>query len=107
MAQATISASDGLRAVVAAAYGYDAATAYNHIGISSMNGRTDVAGETVSVEDWKAILDYAQNHHLGRLSFWSLNRDRPCDKTNKDAWNCSGISQSPLDFTKILAGYRG
>ena len=43
MAQATISASDGLQAVVAAAYGYDAATAYNHIGISSMNGRTDVA----------------------------------------------------------------
>jgi hypothetical protein len=107
MAQATISASDGLQAVVAAAYGYDAATAYNRIGISSMNGRTDVAGETVSLEDWNAILRYAQNHHLGRLSFWSLNRDRPCDEVNKDAWNCSGIPQQPLDFTKILAAYRG
>lgn len=107
MADATISASDGLQAVVAAAYGYDAATAYNRIGISSMNGRTDVVGETVGIEDWKAILDYARKHRIGRLSFWSLNRDRPCDKTTKDAWNCSGIPQSPLDFTKLLAGYEG
>jgi chitinase len=107
MAEATITASDGLQAVVAAAYGYDAATAYNRIGISSMNGRTDVAGETVSIEDWNAILSYAQNHHLGRLSFWSLNRDRPCDGINKDPPSCSGIGQSPLDFTKILAEYRG
>ena len=107
MAEATISASDGLRAVVAAAYGYDAATAYNRIGISSMNGRTDVAGETVGIEDWKAILDYARKHRIGRLSFWSLNRDRQCDKITKDAWNCSGIEQRPLDFTKILAGYGG
>jgi chitinase len=107
MAQATISASDGLQAVVAAAYGYDVLTAYNHIGISSMNGRTEVAGETVSIEDWNAILSYAQNHHVGRLSFWSLNRDRSCDKVNKDPSSCSGITQSPFDFTKILAAYPG
>jgi hypothetical protein len=107
MAQATISASEGLRTVVADAYGYDAATAYNRIGISSMNGRTDVSGETVSIEDWKAILYYAREHRLGRLSFWSLNRDRPCDDVNKEAWSCSGIGQSPLDFTRILASYTG
>lgn len=103
---ATITSADGLKSVVASAYGYDSDTAYRHIGISSMNGITD-KGETVSIADFNTILSYAESHHIARFTFWSVNRDRQCSGANNGASSCSGISQSPYDFTKIIAKYHG
>ena len=40
-----------------------------------MNGQTDEASETVSLIDFQTILAFAGEHHLGRVSFWSVNRD--------------------------------
>jgi chitinase len=106
MGDASISAVEGLKAAVQSAYGYTDAQTYSRIGLSSMNGKTDVAGELVTVSDFQQILAYAQQKHLARFSFWSINRDRPCGGgTDPDA--CSGISQQPYDFTKIVAQYQG
>jgi len=106
MGDATISAVEGLKARVKTAYGYSDSVAYAHVGLSSMNGKTDEPGELVTVSDFQQILAYAQSKHLARFSFWSVNRDRACG-TGGDADACSGISQQQYDFTKIVAQYQG
>ncbi|MCU7821935.1 chitinase [Kitasatospora sp. DSM 101779] len=107
MGSVTTKAADGLQKAVAGAYGYDSATAYRHIGISSMNGKTDEADETVSTGDFTTMLDYAKAHHLARFTFWAVNRDRACPSGTQAGDSCSGISQSAYAFTKIVAGYHG
>ncbi|MEV7187622.1 chitinase [Kitasatospora sp. NPDC093102] len=106
MGQATVSALDGLKAAVKSAYGYSDDAAYRHIGVSSMNGKTDEAGETVTTGDFRTILGYAQQHHIARFAFWSVNRDRACG-SGTDTEACSSIAQSPYDFTKIVVQYQG
>lgn len=104
MSDLTKKATDGLKNTVKNAYHYSDDDAYKHSGISSMNGKTDV-GEVVNQGDFRNILGYAQQHHLGRLSFWSVNRDRPCSGGGADS--CSGVSQQDWEFTKILSAYQG
>src|SRR5438067_2769584 len=106
MGQVTINASEGLKNAVKSAYGYTDAVAYQHIGISSMNGKTDESDETVSLADFQTILGYAQQHHIARLTFWSLNRDRQCG-AGLDGDSCSGVSQAPYAYTKVLVQYTG
>ncbi|GAA2796645.1 chitinase [Kitasatospora sp. CM 4170] len=106
MGQATVGALNGLKAAVKSAYGYSDDAAYRHIGVSSMNGRTDEAGETVTTADFRTILGYAQQHHLARFAFWAVNRDRACG-SGTDADACSGVAQSPYEFTRIVAQYQG
>jgi hypothetical protein len=102
----TIQATDGLKNTVRNAYGYSDDQAYRHSGISSMNGITD-AGETVTVANFRTILSYAQSHHLARLTFWSVNRDRPCNGGGPGDDTCSGVSQQAWDFTRTFAQYTG
>ncbi|ASO17887.1 hypothetical protein FHR81_005376 [Actinoalloteichus hoggarensis] len=102
MGQDSIRAAEGLQDAVRAAYGYSETEAYQRIGISSMNGMTD-QGETVTQQHFREMLGYAQQHGLARLTFWSVNRDRPC--TGGDVSACSGIGQRPWEFTGILAEY--
>ncbi|MFG2682076.1 lectin [Streptomyces sp. NPDC048392] len=104
MGRLTVRAAEGLKTAVQNAYGYTDDQAYRHTGISSMNGVTD-NGETVTVADFRTILAYARQRHLARLTFWSVNRDRPC--TGGGADTCSGVSQQPWDFTRVLAQYNG
>ncbi|MET7622601.1 chitinase [Streptomyces sp. NPDC005408] len=106
MAATTKSAVDGLKSAVAGAYGLSSDAAYRKVGFSSMNGKTDSAGETVTLNNFKSMISYAQSHHLARVSFWSVNRDRKCG-SGTDADACSGISQNAYDFTKALAIYTG
>jgi hypothetical protein len=104
MGALTVQAAEGLKNRLVAAYGYLADQAYRRSGISSMNGITDV-GETVTVANFRTMLAYAQQHHLARLTFWSVNRDRPCAGGGADS--CSGVAQAAWDFTRVIAGYRG
>jgi hypothetical protein len=96
----TISATEGLKRVLKRTFGYSNAEAYAHMGISSMNGKTD-AGETVDQAAFQKMAYYAAKKGLGRFTFWSVNRDRPCEGEPNA---CSGIDQQPWDFTKIVAG---
>ena len=106
MGQASVGALEGLKNAVKSAYAYSDSVAYRHIGVSSMNGKTDEAGETVTLNDFKTILTYAQQHHIARYAFWSVNRDRSCGSGGAgDA--CSGVSQSPYAYTKVVAQYGG
>ncbi|MET7739430.1 ricin-type beta-trefoil lectin domain protein [Streptomyces sp. NPDC005385] len=104
MGTLTTRAAEGLKTALKNAYGYSDDQAYRDMGISSMNGITD-QNETVTVADFQTILGYAQQHHLARLTFWSVNRDRPC--TSGVADSCSGVGQSDWDYTRVLAKYTG
>ncbi|KOV62263.1 alpha-galactosidase [Streptomyces sp. MMG1121] len=106
MGTLTTRAMEGLKARVKSAYGYSDATAYAHIGLSSMNGRTDDSGERVRVADFATMLGYAQQHHIGRLTYWAVNRDRACG-SGTDGDSCSGVSQQAYDYLKVFARYTG
>lgn len=101
----TVNATEGLKAKLKSTFGWDDATAYAHIGISGMNGLSDQQ-ELTSTATWTSIRDWANSHHIARLAFWSVNRDRPCPGGGVVS-NCSGISQSNWQFTSITAGFTG
>lgn len=101
----TVNATEGLKNKLKSAFGWDDATAYAHIGISGMNGLSDQQ-ELTSPATWTQIRDWANSHHIARLAFWSVNRDRPCPGGGVVS-NCSGISQSNWQFTSITAGFTG
>jgi chitinase len=107
MGQTSIKAAEGLEHEVATRYGLSSALAYERVGISSMNGTTDESDETVSAANFQVMLAFAQQHHLGRLTFWSVNRDRPCAAKGGESDACSGIEQQPYEFSDLLAQYHG
>ena len=107
MGHASTRALAGLAGDLAAAYHLSLAGAYERAGISSMDGQTDEASETVSVEDFRTILAFAQAHDLARFSFWAVNRDRACSGGLTPGEDCSGIAQTPYAFTDVIAEYHG
>ena len=106
MGRVSITAAEGLKDMLMAAYHEPAGAAYRTMGISSMNGVTDESDEVVTLHDFRTMLAYAQAHHLARFTFWSVNRDRPC-RAGLGADSCSSIAQAPFAFTTLVAGYGG
>jgi chitinase len=80
--------------------------AWSHIGATPMIGQNDTVPEVFSLTDATALLAFAREHHLLRLSMWSLNRDRDCGPNYANVEivspNCSGVSQSTNAFTAIF-----
>lgn len=107
MGHASIKAVEGLAHDLVSAYGISLPAAYEHTGISSMNGETDEASENLSVEDFQTMLGFAQEHHLARLTFWAINRDRPCEGSENAGEDCSGIAQQPFAFSEVITQYHG
>ncbi|MGD0880357.1 MAG: chitinase [Acidimicrobiales bacterium] len=107
MGATSVAAAQGLHDDLMAAYGESSSAAYAHMGISSMNGRTDETDETVSLADFQTILTYAQDNHLARLTFWMVDRDRPCPAGTAPGNTCSGIAQAPYAFTALDARFQG
>ena len=91
-------------------YGWTAAQAWSHLGITLMNGHTDQPSELFEQSDFDNILAFAQANGAALYSFWSVNRDFECPAGAVEPWNpgtCSGITQDPYDFTKIIVRYDG
>ncbi|RJQ80437.1 chitinase [Pseudonocardiaceae bacterium YIM PH 21723] len=104
MAAFTKTSVDRLKEAVKTAFGLTDDQAYRKVGLSSMNGITDPPYlEKVTLDAWKQIVAWAQEKHLGRVSFWSVNRDYGCGAGP----TCSGIPQNDWDFTKVLGTYQG
>jgi hypothetical protein len=99
----TVGASEGLKTKLKATFGWTDAQAYAHQGISGMNGLSDQQ-ELTSTATWQNITNWAKSNGLGRLAFWSVNRDRGCAGGGVVS-NCSGIAQGDWDFTRITAGF--
>jgi hypothetical protein len=80
---------------------------YANIGVTPMIGQNDDSAEVFSEANAQTLESFAQQNHLGRLSFWSVDRDQPCGGGVSGLPSCSEISQQSLDFTKIFTKYTG
>jgi len=80
---------------------------YADIGVTPMIGQNDTSGEIFTEADAQSLVSWADTEHLGRLAFWSVDRDQPCTGSVSGLPSCSEISQNALDFTKIFDSYTG
>jgi chitinase len=88
-------------------FGWSGTTAYNHEGVSMMNGRSD-SGEYFYQSDFQTVLSYATSHGLSRYTFWAVNRDRACNPPiSTTSGVCSSVTQNDWDFTKYTATFAG
>jgi hypothetical protein len=53
------------------------------------------------------VESFAVQHSVGRLAFWSVDRDQPCSGTANSLPTCSEISQSSFAFTSAFVPYEG
>src|SRR2546421_11107715 len=98
MAAAAKSAAQG---TLTAARGVGFNIGFGNIGITPMIGNNDSAGEVVSQDNARDIVNWANSNGIGRLAFWSIGRDQPCPGGGVSA-NCSGLGGNSLDFTRIF-----
>ena len=80
---------------------------YANIGVTPMVGQNDDPAEVFTEADAQTLVSFATQNHLGRLAFWSVDRDQPCGGSVSGLPACSQISQQPLDFTRIFLKYTG
>jgi chitinase len=103
--QGALSAFNGM---LTTTFGWTAANAWAHEGISQMNGRSDT-GEIFTQSDFASNLSFATSKGLGRFTFWSVNRDRQCPggASGSTSGTCSSVVQNDWDFTKYGVQFAG
>ena len=80
---------------------------FANIGITPMIGQNDDSAEVFSEANASSVVSFANSNGIGRLAFWSVDRDQPCGGSATGLPACSEISQAKLDFTKIFNGFSG
>jgi chitinase len=81
------------------------AQVWQHMGITPTIGVAS-AGADFRPSDARQLLTWASSHGLGRLSMWSITRDKPCTlDTGVKNDTCSGLDEETGAFTKIFQGF--
>ncbi|GAB2694902.1 cellulose binding domain-containing protein [Kitasatospora kifunensis] len=75
------------------------------VGVTPMLGQNDNADEVFGLNDAQQLLTFAQQNHLGELSFWEVTRDG--NACTGSLFKCTNIQQSPYQFSKLWATYQG
>ena len=95
MGQAAIQAA---QATLSQMKSVDGGYGYGNVGITPMIGTND-DNSTFSLDNAKAVKSWADSNGIGRLAFWSVNRDQSCSALAPHASpTCSGVSQDQLAF---------
>ncbi|MEM1335521.1 MAG: chitinase, partial [Actinomycetota bacterium] len=74
---------------------------WQRVGATPMVGRNDVDGDLFDLDDATRLARFASSVDLGRLSYWSLNRDQTCGVRpdgEPSSPVCSGVEQHDLEF---------
>ena len=102
MGNAAISAAENTLSQMKAVNG---SYTYANVGITPMIGVND-DGSTFTLADASSVASWASGNGIGRLAFWSVDRDQACPGGNGGAASptCSGISQSTGQFTSAFTG---
>jgi hypothetical protein len=103
MGQGAISAA---QATLAQMQSVDPGYTYANLGITPMIGKND-DGSTFTLADAQTVENFAAQNGVGRLAFWSVDRDQPCGGSANSLSTCSEISQSSLAFTDAFVPYEG
>jgi chitinase len=92
----------------------DPARLWQKIGLTPMIGENDVHGQVLDLLDAEGLNSFALERGIGRLSMWSLSRDRTCTPVDRKqvpsgpSPSCSGVKQEEGMFAKLLGnGYIG
>lgn len=88
------------------------ASLWRKVGATPMIGQNDVAGDVFGLDDARDLNRFAVERGVGRMSMWSLNRDRTCSanyaETTVVSDACSGVDQGDERFAPLLAaGFSG
>lgn len=87
-----------------------AAQSWQRLGATAMIGQNDSPDERFELSDARALVNFATDNHVRRLSMWSLNRDQACGPNYADVTivspNCSGVAQRLGQFASILGRFR-
>lgn len=79
---------------------------WSRIGLTPMIGQNDVAGEVLDLDGAAELNRFAQEQGIGRMSYWSANRDRSCAPEDGDPEVandfCSGVEQDDDAFAAVL-----
>jgi hypothetical protein len=103
MGQRAIEAAAHTRAVIADVWpAKSAAQAWRSVAVTVMIGANDDPAEVFSLTDANLLVTDARKNRYGWLSFWSLNRDRPCP-----AATCSGVAQDTYAYAGRFSRYQG
>jgi len=81
------------------------AQVWNMIGVTPMIGQNDNSSEVFYQADMRRLLAFAQQQHLGELAFWDVTRDG--DACTGSLSKCTDITQTPYEFSKMIAPYQG
>ncbi|WP_327071279.1 glycosyl hydrolase family 18 protein [Kitasatospora sp. NBC_01250] len=103
MGQGSVAAA---QATLAQMQSVDPSYTYANLGITPMIGKND-DGSTFTLADAQTVESFAAQHGVGRLAFWSIDRDQPCSGTANSLSTCSEIGQSNLAFTDAFVPYEG
>jgi hypothetical protein len=85
-------------------YGSSDAAAFRMVGVTPMLGKNDDNG-TFGQSDARDLIAFANGNHVGFVSFWETNRDR--NACTGALFQCTNVAQTPFEFSKIFAGFRG
>ncbi|MCC5477892.1 carbohydrate binding domain-containing protein [Streptomyces barringtoniae] len=103
MGQGAVAAA---RATLTQMQSVDSGYTYANLGITPMIGKND-DGSTFTPADARTVESFAAQNGVGRLAFWSVNRDQPCSGSANSLPTCSEISQNSLAFTDAFVPYEG
>lgn len=83
------------------------ASLWRKVGATPMIGQNDVVSDVFGLADARDLNAFALERGLGRMSMWSLNRDRTCSvnyaETTVVSDACSGVDQGDERFAPLLA----
>jgi chitinase len=79
---------------------------WSRMGATPMIGQNFTVDEVFGLTDARELNAFAQEKQLGRMSMWSLNRDRTCSTNYVDLTqvsdSCSGVDQDGHIFADLL-----
>jgi len=100
MGQAAIQAA---QATLSQIKSVDGGYTYANVGITPMIGTND-DNSTFTLDNATTVKNWASSNGIGRLAFWSINRDQACSAFAPQASpTCSGVSQGQLAFADAFA----
>jgi hypothetical protein len=78
---------------------------WSMVGLTPMIGQNDLSGEIFTPQDASQVYNFAVSQGLGRLSYWSAERDFECSGgADVNSNTCSGVVQSPYEFASLFMG---
>ncbi len=78
---------------------------WSMVGLTPMIGQNDLSGEIFTPQNASQVYDFAVSQGMGRLSYWSAERDFECSGgADVNSNTCSGVIQTPYEFASLLMG---